>query len=196
MADLNEIINEYSRKYVAAVEKEQAIRDSAFISNIDVIGNTTVHALTPKLFTTLTLMKSPLVMGGEINSESILVFLWTVKVKIPEDDRQKFFEETILNQDFEQIVTDIGTYFEDAFQDIPPAKSEGSNVPYYSSLAVIVDYFASEYGWTEDSIINMPYKRLFQYMKLIGKKNDPSKAMFNKSDNIKSQMIQAISTPR
>jgi hypothetical protein len=192
MADRGQIIQEFSERYLAAVEKEQAVRDSTFISDIEIVGNIKVYSLTPKLFATLTLMKCPLVMGGNITAESVLSFLWVIKVKTPDENRQAFFQEAITKEDFDQMMKDINEYFETAFQDIPPSREGGGGVPYYSSMVVIVDFLASEYGWTEETIINMPYKRLFQYMKLLGRKHDPSKAMFNKSDSVKSEMIKAI----
>lgn len=188
MSDPSTIIREFSQKYIAAVEKEQAVRDSAFISDIDVIGTIKVHTLTPKLFSILVLMKSPLVVGGEITAEKVLTFLWTIKIKESTDNQQEFFEQTLSTEDFDEIMADAQEYFTSAFADAP--MGEGSaGVPYYSSMAVLVDYLASEYGWTDEMIINLPYKRLFQYMRVIAKRNDPKKILCNKSDDVKSELM-------
>lgn len=193
MSQEKSLVQVFSEKYVAAIEKEQAIRDSAFISDFDVIGKIKVSALTPKLFTILTLMKSPLVLGGQLTSESILSFLWVIKIKSPDENQTSFFETVILKEEFETIMRDIGNYFEDAFQDAPLVSAPVDNtIPYYSSMTTIVDYLASEYGWKEEDILNMPYKRLFQYIKLLMKKHNPEKVLFNKSDSIKSEMIQEL----
>jgi hypothetical protein len=192
MPDLNSILQEYSEKYVIAVEREQASRDSAYIADFDVIGDIKVHQLTPKLLSILTLMKSPFIVGGDIEPSSLLTLLWTLKIKHDDDDRVEFFSRVMSDYNVEDLLSDINSYFEDAFQDIGSTESGVSSVPYFSNLTSMVDCLASEYGWSEESIINLSYKKLFQYFKVIGKRKDPTKIMFNKSDSVKGEMIRKI----
>ena len=58
-----------------------------------------------------------------------------------------------------------------------------------------VDAVASEYGWNEEDILNIPFKRLTQYIRAIQLRNNPKAILFNaKSDKIKGDFLDSQNT--
>ena len=65
-----------------------------------------------------------------------------------------------------EILTDVREYVSETLMDRPCVKSAKptSNKRYHSSAVTWCAALAREYGWTEQAILDMPMKRIFQYM--------------------------------
>ena len=189
---LDERIQRLNKEYIDAVNREQSLRDLAFLSDYDVIADVKVHALTPILHNILTLNNSPLLCGGTITPESLLVFLWTVKVKEQGETQELFFQSTIKEISDVTLCEEIVEYIKRSFQDGLGGGSDVETLPYWSHLASLVDIFAHEYGWTESTILNMPYRRMLQYVRVIVKRSDPKKILFNSTDEYKKKIAEEI----
>lgn len=187
-----DLIAEFNEKYKIALENEQLQRDISFIFDHEYIGNTKVYSLTPKLLSLLSIVKNNIICGGEITNETILSFLWTIKVKDTNEKQSEFVESVIVQENINEVLQDINDYFKNTFSDQLSGK-ENVTIPYWSNLAAIIDLFAREYGWSENIIINTPYKRLFQYIRIIVKRNNPEKILFNSSDTVKSELARKLS---
>lgn len=92
-------------------------------------------------------------------------------------------------------------FIREAMQD-QPGSSGGNGViqrpEFYSDATSICAQLAREYGWSEDSILAMPTKRLFQYIKEI-RDEDYSKAgqcapLGNSSDKIMNDYLVTVNT--
>lgn len=191
MSKKAEILQAYGKKWQEAVEMEQFIRDASYVSNTEFIGQIEVWSLTPKIFAKLSIMQNAfLTAGSVITGGDILDFLWEVK-KDKSMYKDQFAKALMQGMDIEKVGKDIARYFEWSFQDMSMGGKSSGSVPKYSTLASMVHALASAYHWSEEDIINIPYRRLFQYMRVIAKSNGDKSYMRNKSDDIKDDMMQA-----
>lgn len=181
-----------------AVEKENLLRDASFVTDYDLIGGYKVHSLTPRLVAVLQLMKCPLICGGKIELTDILKFLWVIKVKEhgnTDAERNVFRDELIKTKSPDTLMQDITDYLNVAYMDFGGGSGDNSDrTSYVSSMANVVDFLASEYGWQECDILDMPYRRISQYIKAISIRNNPSRPKFNPSDKVKSDFLNRISS--
>lgn len=77
----------------------------------------------------------------------------------------------------------------DAFEDSPG--SNGVDGPtYYGWPAGYVGLLATEYGWTEDVILDLPLRRLWQHVRRLIRRNDPSATLFNPSDKVRGEWLR------
>ena len=94
---------------------------------------------------------------------------------------------------FAAAMADAKAYLDDAFQDSPSGEG-GESVSYYSFAASIVDVFGTEYGWRESDVLDMPLKRLWQYLNAIRKRHNPDSIMFNPSDRVRGDWLKTVNT--
>lgn len=179
---------EYRKKYDDAIRLEEMIRGSAFITNTEYIEGIHVYSLTPRLMEVLRLHENAMVTKGkELTQTSILSFLWIVKVKEPNELQEDFAAHVIKKKDLHKVVESINDYLDMSFMDIPPSDGE-QGIPYWSATASLVDRFATEYGWTMNEIINMPYKIIWQLMRIIVRRQETKLPLGNKeSDKVSGE---------
>lgn len=80
-------------------------------------------------------------------------------------------------------------YVTRAFEDSPGVSGVvGPN--YYGWPAGYVGMLVTEYGWSEASILDMPLRRVFQYVRRIILKHDSDAVMFNPSDRLRGEWLK------
>ena len=57
-------------------------------------------------------------------------------------------------------------------------------------IVILVHIIAKEYGWSEKDILSIPYRRLFQYMRIINANSGGKVHFSNHSDEIKVEMMK------
>lgn len=184
--------------YREAVEKENQYRDADFLSDTSFISGIEVYKLTPRLMSILTLIKNPLVTGGEVKVTDIFVFLWIISKDFCKDEekQQAFFDAIALkvvdnDEAINTLVAEVSDFLTKTFQDSVGGKST-KEVSYTSGIASIVDIFAHEYGWSEDKVFNMPFRRLWQYLRAITLRHDPKATFNNPSDKVKIDFMGSL----
>jgi hypothetical protein len=60
----------------------------------------------------------------------------------------------------------------------------------------MVEIMAHSYGWDDEATMQKPVARLFQYMRLIQRRNDPKAILFNRSDAVISNHLRASMAPQ
>jgi hypothetical protein len=188
MADL---LQEYRDKINQAIQEEQLDRDISFFTDDEYISGNRVHALTPYLMLKLQLAKSPFVVGGTLTIDDVFAFLWIIKHKDIQTDKVAYYQEILKNCNSEEVIEDIQKYLERTYGD-SVGGSEAKEAPYVSGYAHLIDTFAREYGWSEERIMNTPYKRLNQYIRCIIRRNDDKAIMTNRADALKSEYLRKI----
>lgn len=187
--------------YREAVENESRLRDAAFLNLPELIADIRVKALTPKHLLLLTLRKSPLVVGGDISVDDLLLFVWVVSEDFdPKDEeKRKAIVSKCLETSPENLMKECADYLNLAFYDsntgVSPSSKDSthkSNAIYVSNVSLLVDLFASEYGWTPDIVLNLSYKQIWQLVRSIHMRHDNKVIMFNQSDNVKSQWLAQL----
>lgn len=111
--------------------------------------------------------------------EHVAMFLWRCS---PEFSRYKWYSTWKMNRfikrvahiPYGQAVVEITEYLERAYAPLPAVKRKVTATRSFASWpSHLVHAFASEYGWSEETILNLPLRRLYQYMNRIIESNDP-----------------------
>jgi len=180
--------------YKEAVESENRLREFSFLDYPDLILDVKVKPLTPRLFSLLHLKKTPILCGGDVAVDDILLFLWIVSFDFnPQDEtKRKELVKQCLQYSPDDLYRAIADYIEESFQDSTNTKGLPDEIPYYHWIASLVVVLASEFHWSEREILDMPFKRLWQYLRCISKKYDSRAILFNKSDKLKSDWLCRI----
>lgn len=197
--------------YGAAVRRENEIRDRAFLPLTEIVCGLECLPFTPRHFLILDQANSPFIKRTvELPTyDDILAFFWVIspQFRIGRSTwnltrrffRQRKIHKVISKRDAAQSLREINEYLNDAWQDQPP--SVGSpRVPTVSYLVGYVDFIASEYGWTADIILALPFKQLFGYIKRINERQAAEKGArvprFNPSDRWKGDFLRKLNEQR
>lgn len=176
-----------------AIKRENNIRDAAFLDLTTSICGIEVRQMTPRDLLILTGIGNPIVSYGLPSPPQLAEFLWFLspKFKLNASFRRYFFIRKCAKIDFVAAIAACRNYIDATFQD-SPASSTQSSGPYASWCAHIVFNIASETGWSDENIMNMPLKRLFQYLKIIRRHDNPRAPVHNPSDKVKGDYIRNL----
>jgi hypothetical protein len=172
-----------------AIEQEQLVRHAAFLDLPETLCGRDVPALTLRHVLILESIQSPLVVGGFVQLTDLAAFFLTL---LPARGWRRFWLlRFIAKLDLPPSIAEISDYMREGLQDAPGGESGGNFISYFSNAAIWVDALAHEYGWPEPVILNLPLKRLFQYAKVIARRNgDP--ILFNPSDKVRGQWLAQV----
>ncbi len=94
-----------------------------------------------------------------------------------------------------KIIDAAIAYISEAFMDKGGSKSSGKNVmDYYSDASFICVRIAQETGWSDEVILDMPLKRVFQYFNVLKKYHNPNVPLFNPSDRILGELAANLNS--
>ena len=171
-----------------AIEAEQHIRDTSFLPLPESVCGFDVKPLTLRHVLTLGAVGSPFMRGGHPMPHDIGAFLIVVA------DWKGFKRWCCLRKlgrvSFRDAVESVDSFVKESFQDSPSGTGEAS-ASYYSFAASIVDVLGKEYGWSESEILDVPLKRIFQYLKAIARRNGET-VFFNPSDSVRSRWLDEV----
>lgn len=171
-------------EYRAAVERETATREAVFLGLPEQVGGYLLRPFTPLDYTTLHLIGSPFITGGQATPADVWQFLWHQSVRFHPKSRvlRTWHRWTLYwHPDYQSLLVGCRHYVAEALSELPGGSGKQSK-SYYSFLASVIDCLASEYGWTRDVIMRLPFKELCQYLKAIRRRKDPKAILFNASD--------------
>ena len=180
-------------EYRAAVEQESAARDFAFLDVQEEVCGIAVRPMTLRDFIRLDGIQSPFMRGGVPAVEDVVLFLW---LQSPAFRPSAFalwrFSRRCRRLNYFDAVTAINTFIESALMDAPGGGGK-SGESFYSMAAGLIDWLASNYGWSEAAILDCPLKRLFQYMNASINRKNPKAILFNPlSGKVRRDWLQSI----
>lgn len=182
--------------YRDAVEREQSGRDAAFAVETETLFGVEVLPLTARHFLLLDGCDSAFVTGGLPLHSDVARVLWILQPNFKPGDtraRDKFLKRIrkLLKTPFgySLAVAEIRAFIDDAFAD-SPASGGGDSPGYVSWIAHYVDLLAHEYHWTEREILNLPMKRIFQYVRMIQKRYNVRALFINASDRVRTEWLR------
>lgn len=163
----------------------------------DIAGMIGISPFTPKMYVDLEGASCAFFRTGtEIRPEDIAVFLWRCSPHYQagtEDARalRRLFNASLYVLPYDAAVTDIQLYIRRAWAQMPLWKRKaGSDRSIGEWPSRLVHMFASEYGWPEDYILNLPFRRLWQYANRVLESNDPDfKELCNESMRLRSEFL-------
>ena len=121
-------------------------------------------------------------------------FLWALhpKFSFTNTIERDAFIEACGAVEYASAVEEIKAFVEDCFMDSPQPSGTKSE-SYNSWLASMVDALAREYGWTQPEVLNLPMASLFQYIRLIERRNGKKGPQFNRlTDSAKNQWLEQM----
>lgn len=185
--------------YADAIDRETRGRDIAFLGLTEFICGIEVLPFSPYHFLRLSLVGCPFVCGGIPEPEDVSRFLWVVSPKFKDNAlmltrwrRNQFVamkcRPLVSSDQIDNTIQAIGKYLEFALSDCD-GDSSGSKRSSFSCAAGLVDRLASEYGWSEQTILRMPFNKLFQLLRSLQLRHDPECPLINPSDKIRLRWI-------
>ena len=180
----------------AEMEREQSVRELSMLDTIILCG-IPCRQLSIRTHTLLVGMKSPFIVPGRVaEPEDIAVYLWLHCLDYEagnESKRVRWVKRNvrplIAAGRYGLCIAEISSHLMNTFMDSPgPGTRDGKE--YFLGSAALVDSVASEYGWTDDYIMNVPLSRLFQYQRAMRKRYDRHASLSNPSDRLISEHLQ------
>jgi hypothetical protein len=189
--------------YKEALEHESRIREYSFLDLPEMIGPIKVKPFTPRHFALLELKRSPFLHGIIPDVDDTIFFVWVVSedFEYNNDVKRIALIEKLMTADIppEGIAKECYEYLTESFYDSMNTNTEDDKIessPQYSWVASIVNMLASNYHWSEEAILNIPFKRINQYIKCLRQQNNPKGIMFNPSDRCKSEWLANLNAGR
>jgi hypothetical protein len=182
--------------YREAVIRERYVRASSFIDAPELICGIKVRPLAVSHLAILDSLGNAFVTGGkDYGVDDICAFLWVVSLEFKAFDieARDNFVSRLAARDAEELAAGIVDFLVEAFQDSPQSSGQAGD-SFCAWVATYVDTLASEYGWGESEILAMPLKRVFQYIRLIRKRNDPKVSFIDPSDKVRLDWLESLST--
>jgi hypothetical protein len=159
-------------------------RDYAFLGlteGLRIAGGRKIEVLqlTLRMFIQLCAVHSPFLVGGRVGPEHVAQILWRLSPQYGQIPRQEFVA-SIADLPFKSATRAINRYLNRMLIDKPPSssKSNGSR-PDTSFAASVIHLLGAAYGWSDETILDCPMPRLFQYMRKIRRDNQPDLPNFN-----------------
>lgn len=195
--------------YSEQLSREHTLREEAFINSPEFVCGVEVVPLTLSKFALLGAIRSPFITAARdalASAEDVALFLWAlspeygralrvrgaIECVAPALARLVFwviryrFVKRLRKINSGEAIAGIEAYLDRALYDAPRGGGASDSVPYWSSLAGLVCVIASQTGWSETELMNMPTRRVFQYSKIASKLRNPEAILFNPSDSVKS----------
>ena len=184
--------------YGEALERQEGLRDSAFLDLPLLLCGFPCVNMTARHFAILIHSRSPFVCGGFPLPENVAQFLWVLhpRFSYTEKVERDAFIACCAELDYEAAVKEITQYVDDCFMD-SPATGAKSGESFNSWIASLVDTLAREYGWAEQAILSLPMSALFQYVRVIVSRNDSKTPQFNKlTDAAKNRWWESVNAAK
>lgn len=168
---------------IRAAETKYRENNAAAFSGIepDIAGMIEILPLTPKMYLDLEGAGNAFFApkGTEITVGDLAAFLWRCSPhytfgKPDSATIRTFFNGNLYVVPFNRAVDDVQAYIIGSWEGMPLWKSSpssGRSIAHWPSR--LVHMFAKEYGWSEEYILNLPFRRLWQYANRILESHDP-----------------------
>ncbi len=175
--------------YAEAVNREQLERAFAFMPEPMPICGVRVRHMTARHQFILEQCANRFVCGGVARPIDVAFFLWVLSPEYCHDERKRdaFIREkcaaAVSVEWLGEATRTIRERVQGTFADWPGGGG-GENKQYVAMAAYIVDLFATEYGWSAETVMEAPLAMLAQLMRRIQMRKNPKIPLFNRSDAI------------
>lgn len=132
----------------------------------------------------------------EVDETDVGVLLWRCSPYYArgDEDLRRFFQGSLAVLPFEDTKNEIFEYLRRSLAGMPLWKGKLRATPGIGQWqARLVHMFAKEYGWTEDVILDLPFRRLWQYANRIVEEADPAyKEQAPAALRLRSEYLQSL----
>jgi len=175
--------------------KDREARICALLNVCEDCAGLPANPLTFRKLLLLEYAENSFVTGGEVEAQDVVQFLWIISPEYSYDRKKAgAFSHKVGRLKMEASVQGIIDWLEGQLRDVPRGSDAGV-VTGRVWLAQYVDLFASQYGWDDEKIMDMPLLRLGAYRseiisRLSGESyEEPSAA---KEDKIKGNWLREV----
>jgi hypothetical protein len=178
--------------YAEAINRETVNRELAFMARPLPICGIPIRHLSPRHHILLVGCENRFMIGGFVRREDVAMFLWFLSPEYQLDRaaRDRWLKRTLRGLDYQRATDEIREYIEAVIQDWPASTGAGNGKSYMAPVATLVDILASQYGWPDEVILEMPLRRIFQYTRAIECRLNPKAILFNRSDRHVSEWLR------
>ncbi len=206
--------------YAKSVIKERTVRDASFLGITESIGPFEVLPLTLRHYIVLRLVGNPLIRGGTPSPNDVKNLLWLLspnyttsgpsRKRFDRRCRRLFYPPrfmALFNTRFSRawyemrrtrqleraarIIDTIRAFVAESMQDRPPTQQTTVyEIDYYSDGAYFCALFGAEFGWSEAQTLDMPLKRLFQYLNVMKVRSGSNIPLCNPSDSVRAEWLR------
>lgn len=162
----------------AALEREDCIRRLPYLNLPETICGIEVAPLTLRHVILLESIRSPFVVGGAVTPYDVGAFFLVITGS-PKGFRRWRLLRRVGGLNGADAIAGIQEYLDEAFMDGPP-ESKDEDLRYYSNAAASVDIFGSQYGWSRETTLNSPLKALFQELRAMTVRANPTAVLQNR----------------
>lgn len=179
--------------YAAAANEEAVNRELAFLPVPVPICGIPIRHYNARHHMLLCGCGNRFVVGGKMRPEDVAMFLWFLSPEYSTDAKARaaFVKKRVNPLEYGEAVAAICRYVDSVFQDALSGTTGGGGKQFFASIAGIVDLLASEYGWADEAILEMPLARIFQYTRRITQRHNPKAMLFNRSERHVSEWLRA-----
>lgn len=195
-----ELWAEYLPKLDAARERDRVEQQGVFLTVPESVGGIWLQPLTIKRFLLLEGIEHPILTGKDVTPESVASFCYLLSPEFKEGD-SKAAKDFIKNfpKPSEQFSEQFTEFIKNQLQiNAPESNGNETQSANASWVCSTIDLIASEYGWSESDILDLPIRRAFAYGRAIANRKSGSKsATFNKNqDAVKGDYLKKVSELR
>lgn len=134
-----------------------------------------------------------------VDETDIGVFLWRCSpfYERGNEDLRRYFQANLVFLPFVDARTEIYDFLRRSLAGMPLWKGKVRATPGVGQWqSRLVHMFAKEYGWTEDYILDLPLRRLWQYANRIVEDSDPAyKEQAPAALKLRADFLERVNTP-
>lgn len=200
-------LKQLNYKRQLAVRRESEVRETALLPMCFDLCGIEVNQFTPQHYILLDFADNPHLDGKPPTLEKTLEFLWVVSTEYKHRDKDAF--EAFKNKykdafDHEVMIDEIYEYLSYSLLDLVSSSSQDESkkpktnrAPYYAWIIPYIDLLASQYGWDDDYIMQLPFARILQYTRAIEERlsvgSNSRLTLTNKlSDQVNKEILDLI----
>lgn len=177
-------------EYVEACQKQDRLRDFAFLELEAVLCGHVVKPMTARHLALLTHCGNGFVTGGDVLPEHIPQFIYVLQGgSLADEKAMRRFAVDFGWRNFKTCCDEIEAFVNATFLDSPEGGGKRGET-FNSWLASLVDVLAREYGWQQREVLDLPIACVFQYLRVIRMRSSDKEPMVNKlSDEARAKGI-------
>lgn len=179
--------------YREAISKEREARDLVFLGVGQSLCGLEVNPLTPIALLRLDAVENAFAVGVEPSAVDVAQFIWCVSPEYNPKARFKRWSTVrkLRRVKLEDACREIDEYLKLSFMDAPARTNQAAS-SYTSWIASLVHRMASSYGWSQQQVLDCPFRALWQYIAHIRRDENPDLVGFNPSQAIVNRHFAEI----
>ena len=195
-----ELLKKYQSDLAEAKEKDREEQTLLFLDITLEVCGFEIAPLTIRRYLILEQLKSPFLLGGDIipTKQDLINFLWVMN---PNFRMGMKYGRSFARRNFfklfrwHKVAYEVAVLLAEAMEksQLPTGGDESQELD-KNWVATLVDAAASQYGWAENDILDLPLTRVFAYVQAVGRRlgaEESSVAWSKHADKVRHEYLKA-----